>query len=146
MENGVRGIEANLDYKKCFQPYQLLENIPLQDYKVYLQWCLTSNILETCAPRIITHHELEKLSEKDSIWELVLHIIPPGAPARRIDNYEEFLSGPCQCSILFYDCANLEIYVKKEAWFKILKDNILKMSPQAVRIKTDTNDSRERFL
>ena len=146
MKNGVRGIEATLDYKKSFQPYQLLENIPLQDYKVYLQWCLTSNISATCTPGMITRLELEKLSAKDSIWELVLHIIPPGAPARRIDNYQEFLSSSCQCSILFYDCANLEVYVKKEEWLRILKDNILKMSPQAVRIKTDTNDSRERFL
>lgn len=146
MKNGVRGIEATLDYKKSFHPYRLLEHIPLENYQIYLSWCLTNNISEARASGIITQSELKELSERDSIWELVLHIIPPEMEAQRIDNYEEFLRSQCQCSILFYDCANLEVYVKKENWLKTLKDNIQKMYPQTICIKTDANDSRKRFL
>lgn len=63
-----------------------------------------------------TAHEL-----KDALLELSMQSFvrlrryPKGAEITEIDTYEEYLEGPCNVIILFYDGGYCQIYAKDEA-------------------------------
>lgn len=147
MNNDVRGLEAVLSFKKHFQPEQLLQGIPVQNFQMYMPWCIISSAVKGLSySQPITLSFLQDLSETNCIWEQVLHFFPHNEDARRLRDYEDFLNSTCQCSILFYDCAYLEIYVKCNEWLNTFQQNIMKMHPVSFCIKTDETDTRTEFL
>ena len=76
----------------------------------------------------------------------VAAFFPRDAQPRELWDYSDYMESSCVCSILYYDCNFLEIYVKDTALLQMLKRNIGGMYPISLTYKTNLNDDRERFI
>ena len=79
-----------------------------------------------------------------NVWELDLKIFPPDREPCVMETYEDFLRSGCLCCLLYYDCGDLEVYIRDEpdraALLALLQN--AGVDPQPI---TEENDGRERM-
>lgn len=149
MKNIFRGIECEFEGSPHLNVERVLDGIPLQHYKVFLEWGMIHNKDgQISCPKIVSPDFIHNISDNFNycIWELLVHIFPKEETPKSLRNYKDFLESSCECSILYYDAGYLAIYVKNEEWLGTFEKNIIKMVPQRVDKITDQNDTRTSFL
>ena len=148
MSEIMRGLEAELSSQKAFKIMDLLNGIPIKNYKIYTPGCMVYPRYNSASDSgIILLQDLENLSMPDYIVsELSLHFFPLEGPVRKIKDYKDFESSVCFCSILYYDFAFLEIYAKDVTWIQIFEKNIKYMHPLSLQAKTSSSDERGYFF
>lgn len=144
----IRGLEAELPQRASFRIADVLSGISLDHYKIFTPGCRTwPKFAPASVSGLISPQDLRTLStEKYAIEELSLHFFPLDAQPRELRDYSDYMESSCVCSILYYDCCFLEIYVKDTALLQMLKRNISGMHPISLTYKTNLNDDRERFI
>lgn len=113
----------------------------------YMPWCdkiekSTQLLPRSLADVYVTAQELRGM-EYQAIWELVLHIYPVGAEKACIKTYRDFMDSNCRCCLIYYDCGNLDIYIKEADLFQQIQARLLSLRAEALEFLTDTNDDRE---
>ena len=77
-----------------------------------------------------------------SIWEMVLHLYPPGAQMGQIETYEDFVKSSCICCLIYYDCGFLDIYVKDPQLLERIREQLISLNATDMVTIRDSNDGR----
>lgn len=144
----IRGLEAEFPQRASFRIMDVLHGILLDHYKIFTPGCrIWPKFAPASISGLISPQDLLTLStEKYAIEELSLHFFPCDAQPRALWDYSDYMESSCVCSILYYDCGFLEIYVKDTELLQMLKRNTSAMHPISLTYKTNLNDDRERFI
>ncbi len=115
----------------------------------YIPWCMKID-----APGMILAKsyqnlrpsvpELREIAEQ-CIWELILHMYPVGAKMEQIDNYQDFEKSECACCLIYYDCGELEIYIKDSERREKVWDLLQSLQASNLEYITDASDGRTGF-
>lgn len=143
---GVEAILDNIHY--TFRVIDLLRDIPIEEYEIYTPGCMVcprdgfASVAGT-----LSRADIERLSAPPYyVEELSLHLFPRGTAVRRLENYADYKQSDCICSILYFDCADLEVYAKEPEWLRSIKENIKQMHPLSICDKTEDSDGRTEFF
>ncbi len=146
MAENIRGIECSL-YNGKFR--DLLLFLSDKPFNFYVSWCMKIDSKHSLMPKVsqnfyVTPNELKNMAN-ETIWEIVMHIYPTGAITKKIDTYDNFISSQCSCSLIFYDCGMIDIYVKESKLRNQLYNLLLSLDAQNIMYITDISDHRTCF-
>lgn len=148
MRTNIRGIRCEISSCIGLDLERVLKGLPLEAHKLLYWGMLTyhDRWLDSKLEEVRSDFIAEISGRGYVIWEMYLHIFPKATDPKHIDNYEEFLESPCRCSVLYYDCGYLEIYVKDVKWREIILNNLRAMETERIDLITDENDDRTGFI
>ena len=138
----IRGIECSLNGDSM---YLFLEFIVQENYNYYSPWLLKTSkdkLLPESTPNInITQKSVLELKNY-GLWEMVLHMYPPGVLPATIHTYDDFLKSECIGCFIYYDCGFLDIYIKKPVLFERIWNKLSSLNAEDMTVLTDENDRR----
>lgn len=144
MENSICGITCTLDNSSMGH---FLKIISHENYIFYIPWCSKidkENSLRPDSRRdyYVSNQELRDIAE-DTIWELELQIYPQGVMHDIFDTYDSFRNSNCICSIIFYDCMELEIYVKSDRSLEKIYNMLSGFGAERIHFLTCSSQMRQ---
>lgn len=144
MMGNIRGIECSLYNGNVEDLLRFISNNP---FEFYVKWCMKIDDKHMLLPKSsnnfrISSHDLKKMAEECSIWELVLHLYPVGSDNQIIETYEDFINSSCVCCLILYDCGLLDIYVKESDFRERLWNLLLSLGAEDMALITDESDGR----
>lgn len=141
MNSRNRGIECALDYYKL---QELLREISQKKWDFCIPWCLKDG-LYPIRNAVVSGKDLVQMFDW-RIWELELHCHKCGEDYTEIKSYQDFLTSSCECLLLYYDCGNLEIYIKNQNDFEWLYEFLRLNGATELSIKTNECDMRTKLF
>lgn len=140
MQNNIRGLKCSLD---CCGLVQFLKCLPQKEWFFFAPWCLLNDhctITDT-----MDFLKDFSLFEDHNIWELELQCTQHYTGSLAIQTYEDFCEMPCICYILYYDCGNLELYIKDSNDLLQFQEYLEDIGVQDLTLITDSTDTRTGF-
>ena len=80
------------------------------------------------------------------IWEIELQCYKCEMDYTEIKTYQDFMNSDCECLLLYYDCGNLEIYIKDPNDSKWIYEYLQSNGATRMIIKTSKSDKRITLL
>ena len=144
MKDIIRGLSCELPPKAINRLLQFLSQKP---YQFYIPWCdkietSTQILAKSSGGFYATATDLQEM-EHHTIWELELQIYPLECEKDCFETYEDFANSACLCCLIFYDCGQLDVYIKTASLFKHIQDELLTLKAENLTILTSENDARE---
>lgn len=141
----MRGIE----FYKCNSYGTLFRGFCREKYDWYI---FDEEIITNSAIKIINGHMLTKefeellLDSESLIIFMNLQAFPKGEKARKIKDYDDFMSSPCSFVVLVSDAYCFEIYTKNDEDFLQFIKNAEICEGTNIQIKTNAGDARSCFM
>ncbi len=146
MKDKIRGVICNTNDGDIREVLRYLSNTEKQ---FHIPWCMKID-----APGMIlakSYRDLECIAPQvreiaeQCIWELTLCVYPKNAKIQEIDTYQDFIKSECECSLLYYDCCDLEIYIKDKDFLVTIWNLLRSLQVKDLAYITDASDDRTKL-
>lgn len=144
MESSICGLVCTLPNPNVGH---LLEVISYENFVFYIPWCSKIDDNHSLLPKsyrnyYVSNEELRQLSQ-DTIWELELQVYPLGLSHEDFDTYDSFQKSSCVCSVIFYDCMEMEIYTKNAEGLEKIQNLLRRLGADRIDFLTSSSQVRQ---
>ncbi len=140
----IKGLTSVLDRVNLRQFLRCV----LKDYnKAYVLYSMLSDELNgSIVPNMELgkNIDIETLLNNQSlnIWELCVSFYSSDYMVQPFKTYDEFLSSTCNCCVIFYDCSELEIYIKDTSHIDKIKHILSDLGAEDIAVIDESNHFR----
>ena len=143
MKDAIRGIECQLEDSAINGLLFFLAKEPCEFFVPWYSAIYNNGmILPSDTKNFVVDSDDIAVMMNHTIWEMVLHLYPPGAQIAQIETYEDFVKSSCICCLIYYDCGFLDIYVKDPQLLERIREQLISLNATDMVTIRDSNDGR----